>query len=169
MNSTMIDTKAVILALKKVKRDKRLSIDKIFDVVQTNDPASAVSRTTIARVFRKGSESQIFKWEASLRPIANALLDLETIEPSDDTDTQAMKSIIRLKKDIIDELEYKLKDYEDIKAQIAHYQQTLELLNEQITYKDTRIDRLLATNERQSVIIERLTERLISCPCRNNQ
>ena len=96
------------------------------------------------------------------------MLDLETIEPSDDTDTQAMKSIMKLKKDIIDELEYKLKDYEDMKSQIAHYQQTLELLDKQIAYKDTRIDRLLAANERQSVIIDRLTERLISCPCRND-
>ena len=166
MNNTMIDTKAVITALKKVKEDRNLSIDKIYNIVAENDPASEVSRTTVARVFREGSEEQIFKWENTLRPIANALLDLEALEPSDNNDTKAMKSILKLKKDIIDELEDKLKDYEDLKSQVAFYEKTLQLLNEQIAYKDSRIDKLLDTNERQSITIERITERLMTCPCR---
>ena len=168
MNNTMIDTKAVITALKKVKEEKNLSIDKIYNIVAENDPASEVSRTTVARVFRDGSEEQIFKWENTLRPIANAMLDLESFMPSDDNNAKAMKSIMKLKKDIIDELEDKLKDYEDLKAQVSHYEQTLQLLNEQIAYKDSRIDKLLDTNERQSITIERITERLMTCPCRDN-
>ena len=124
-------------------------------------------KTTLARVFKPGSENEIFRYEATLRPIANALLDIEEIEADDTLDTQAIKAILKLKKDIIDELEEKLKGYEDLKVREAHYQQTLELLNKQITYKDERIDKLLSTNERLSLTIERLTEQLLTCPCRN--
>ena len=109
MSNKMIDTRDVILALKKVKKEQKLSIDKILAMVEQQDPSKAVSRTSIARVFRKGSEDHIFKYEATLRPIANALLDIENIETNDDTETTAYKSILKLKKDLIDELETKLK------------------------------------------------------------
>ena len=166
MNTTMIDTRDVILALKHVKKEKKLSLDKIHYLMVQQDPSTAVSKTTLSRIFSKGSEEQIFRYETTLRPIANALLDIETIETDDDLDTQAYKSILKLKKDIIEEFEEKLKDYEDLKLQLSHYQQTLELLHEQIKFKDSRIDKLLSSNERLTVVNDRLTERLISCPCR---
>ena len=155
MNNTMIDTKAVITALKKVKEDRNLSIDKIYNIVAENDPASEVSRTTVARVFREGSEEQIFKWENTLRPIANALLDLEDLEPSDNNDTRAMKSILRLKKDIIDELEQKIKTveseekrkyHEKLEKEMAKYQRSLDFAMKQIELKDNRIDQLMNDN-----------------------
>lgn len=155
MNTTMIDTKAVIKALKEVKNDKSLSIDKIYNMVKDNDPASEVSRTTVARVFREGSEEQIFKWENTLRPIANALLDLEEFEPSDNNDTKAMKSILKLKKDIIDELENKIKTveneekrkyHEKLDKELAKYQHSLDFAMKQIELKDKRIDQLMNDN-----------------------
>ena len=168
MSNKMIDTRDVILALKKVKKEQKLSIDKILDMVEKQDPSKAVSRTSIARVFRKGSENQIFKYEATLRPIANALLDIENIETSDDTDTQAMKSLLRLKKDLIDELESKLKTVrsdEHLKYQkkleelTDNYQRSIDFLNHQIALKDKRIDQLMEANQRYM-------DELLSCPHR---
>lgn len=164
MSDLMVNTKDVILRLKKVKQEKKLSLDKIIKLMEQNN--EYVSKTTLSRVFAKGSEEQIFRYEATLRPIANALLDIETIETYDDPNTQAMKSILKLKKDLIDELKGELKGYEELKSQVEHQQKTIDLLNEQIAYKDARIDKLLDTNERQSVTIERITERLMTCPCR---
>ena len=164
MSDLMVNTKDVILRLKKVKQEKKLSLDKIIKLMEKNN--EYVSKTTLSRVFAKGSEEQIFRYEATLRPIANALLDIETIETYDDPNTQAMKSILKLKKDLIDELKGELKGYEELKSQVEHQQKTIDLLNEQIAYKDARIDKLLDTNERQSVTIERITERLMTCPCR---
>ena len=42
MNNNMIDTRDVILTLKHVKREKRVSLDNILDMMQEKDPATAV-------------------------------------------------------------------------------------------------------------------------------
>ena len=83
MSDLMVNTKDVILRLKKVKQEKKLSLDKIIKLMEQNN--EYVSKTTLSRVFAKGSEEQIFRYEATLRPIANALLDIETIETYDAT------------------------------------------------------------------------------------
>ena len=164
MDNILIDTEAVVLALQKVYRERKLSVDKAHKIVNDAYPDLLISRTTIARLFRKGGEKDSFNYEATLRPVANALLKIEDIAPDDKPEDQAYKALLKLKKDTIDELADKQKDYDELKVQVAHYQQTLELLNQQIAYKDERIDKLLATNERMSLTNERLTERLLSCP-----
>ena len=165
MKNTMLDTKDLILALKKVKKEKGLSIDKIYEMVEANDPSRAVSRTSVARVFRKNSENLIFKWEGTLKPIANALLDFEEIEASDDTDTQAYKSILILKKEIIESLTEQLNNAQNVSNDTAHYLKSIEHLEKQLEYKDKRIDQLLDANDRMQIIIDRLTQQLLSCPC----
>lgn len=166
MNTGMIDTKDVILALKKVKTEKGLSLDKILILMNEKDSSTAVSKTTLARVFREGSEDEIFRYEATLRPIANALLDIEEIETSDSIDTQAMKSILILKQEIITELENRLKTVES--SDLGYYNKAIEHCKAQIALKDKRIDQLLDTNDRQQKIIEKLTDQLLTCPCRAN-
>ena len=168
MSNNMIDTRDVILSLKHVKREKRLSLDKILDMMQKKDPATAVSKTTLSRVFAKGSEEQLFRYETTLRPIANALLDMEEIESGDDIDTQAMKSILKLKKDLIFELESKLqtiqseeqlKYHQKLEKETAKFQKSLDFLKSQIDLKDKRIDQLLDANVQ-------LLNQLLTCPCR---
>ena len=168
MNLSMIDTKKVILALKEVKKEKKLSLDKILIMMNENDPATAVSKTTISRVFAKGSEDQIFKYENTLRPIANVLLDLENIEDDDNKETIAMKSILRLKKDIIAELEETIKSekdslqaeyYKRLAEETAKFQKSLAFAMEQIAYKDKRIDQLMNDNSK-------LVNHILDCPYR---
>ena len=146
MKTKMIDTRDVILALKQVKDEKNLSLDKILALM--NEKGEFVSKTTLARVFREGSEDEIFRYEATLRPIANALLDMEEIEKDDDIDTQAYKSILKLKKDLIVELKEELdkekdKYHEKLEKQTAHFQKSIDFLNNQIALKDKRIDQLM--------------------------
>ena len=166
MNTTMIDTKEVILALKKVKEERQLSLDKILDIMENADPSTAVSKTTLARVFREGSEDQIFKYEGTLRPIANALLDIENYETGDDNATHLYKSILKLKKDIIIELEEKssvekMHYMEKLSEETEQFQKNIAFLREQIALKDKRIDQLMDQNVQ-------LINQLLSCPYHKN-
>ena len=162
----MINTKDVILALKKVKKDKKLSNEKIYKMVKEKDFATSVSLTTVNRVFRKDSETIPFRYEATLRPIANALLDMEVVEDTDNNDTQAYKSILVLKQEIITELEKKLKDVENANPDIMHYVRSIEHLQKQLAFKDKRIDQLLDANDRLQKTVDKLTDQLLSCPHR---
>jgi len=166
MNNTMIDTREVILALKKVKEDKNLSLDKIHELMEESDYTNVVSKTTLSRVFREGSENQTFNYEGTLRPIANALLDIETYEADDDNATHLYKSILKLKKDIIIELEEKASDekvkyLEKLSEETEQFQKSIAFLREQIDLKDKRIDQLMDQNVQ-------LINQLLSCPYHKN-
>ena len=178
MNSTMIDTKDVILALKQVKKEKKLSLDNILIMMNENDPSTAVSKTTLSRVFAKDSEEQIFRYENTLRPIANVLLDIEHVETDDDIDTKAYKSILKLKKDLISELEEKLNKVESeekakyhakLASETEKFQESLEFAKEQIALKDKRIDQLMNANDRLSITNDRLINQLMECPLKNKE
>lgn len=165
----MTNTKDVILKLKEVKKEKGLSLDKIIALIEENE--EYVSKSTLSRVFSDGSEDRGFRYETTLRPIANALLDIETIEDSDDPDTQAYKSILKLKKDVIEENSKKIAELQEelqnqktryhkkFERETAHFQRSLDFATAQIALKDKRIDQLLDMNEK-------LTQQLLSCPCR---
>lgn len=168
---SMINTKEVILSLKQVKQEKNLSLDKILAMIEENN--EYVSKTTLSRVFAKNSEEQLFRYETTLRPIANALLDIETIEIDDDTDTQAFKSLLKLKKDLMADLERqntelkeelekaKAKYLEKLAVETDRFQRSLAFATHQIELKDKRIDQLLDSTTR-------LLEQLLTCPCRKD-
>jgi len=162
----MVNSKDVILMLKNVKAEKNLSLDKILSMIEEN--GEHVSKTTLSRVFADGSEEQLFRYETTLRPIANALLDIETIETYDDTDTRAYKSILKLKKDLIAELRDELKTVESkekakytekLNKAVEQFQKTLAFYEEQISLKDKRIDQLLDANIH-------LINNIVNCPYR---
>ena len=175
----MTDTKEVILALKQVKEEKKLSLDTIIDMMKEQDYTTAVSKTTLSRVFAKGSEDQLFRYETTLRPIANALLDMETIEEYDDTDTRGYKSILKLKKDLLLELERqnkelknelkdaKLKYHQKLEAETAKFQRSLDFAKTQIELKDKRIDQLMNANDRLSITNNRMLNQILDCPLKN--
>ena len=164
--NNMINTRDVIIALKKVKKERKLSNNDIYQIVKDKNFATHVSETTVNRVFRKDSENIAFRYEATLRPIANALLDMEEIEESDTNDTQAYKSILVLKQEIITELEARVKEAEEKNHDADHYIRSIDHLMKQIDFKDKRIDQLLDANDRLQAIVDKLTEQLLSCPHR---
>lgn len=169
MNTTMTDTRDVILALKQVKEEKKLSLDKILVMMNDNDPSTAVSKTTLSRVFSKDSEKQLFRYETTLKPIASVLLDAD-IEVDDDSNTKAIKSILKLKKDIIEELEEKIriveseekaKYLEKLAQETEKFQRSLDFATHQIELKDKRIDQLMNDNSK-------LVNHILDCPYRND-
>ena len=162
----MTNTKDVILKLKEVKAEKNLSLDTIIELIEAND--EFVSKSTLSRVFSDGSEDKGFRYETTIRPIANALLDIEKYEIDDDADTQAMKSLLKLKKEVIDDY---AKQVETLKEELAKekekyhhklqtetdkFQKSHDFAMRQIDLKDKRIDQLMEDNHS-------LLNQLLSC------
>jgi len=175
MNATMVDTRDVILALKKVKKERGLSLDKIVSLMEQN--GEYVSKTTLSRVFAKGSEEQLFRYETTLRPIASVLLD-ENIEVDDDTNTKGIKAILKLKKDIIDSLETKIKTVESeekekyrakLEKETEKFQRSLDFVRNQIELKDKRIDHLLDENMKLVEANMKLLHQFLQCPLKNGE
>ena len=158
----MTNTKDIIVKLKEVRQEKGLSFGDILNLMEKN--GDYLSKSTLSRVFADGSEDKSFRYEETLRPIANALLDIETLETDDDIDTQAYKAILKLKKDLLFEYEAQIKSLKEEVEEVARrekekylarleketltFQKNLAFLNNQIELKDHRIDHLLDANEK---------------------
>lgn len=166
----MTNTREIILKLKEVREEKGLSYGDILELMEKQ--GDFVSKSTLSRLFAEGSEDCSFKYEETIRPIAKALLDIETIEDTDNMDVQAMKSLLKYKMQLIGDLESKiealtndltkekLKHHEKLDRERENFQKSLNFCREQIALKDKRIDQLLDSNTR-------LLEQLLVCPCRN--
>lgn len=149
----MVSTHDIILKLKAVREEKGLSLNEILAMVEENK--DYISRSSIQRVFAEGSEDSSFRYEETIRPIAKALLDIETIEEDDSLDTATLKALLKYKiqriEDLENQLEHlqaaldneKLKRHEKIDDIRAEYEKKIDFLKEQITLKDKRMDLLL--------------------------
>ena len=178
----MTNTRDVIIKLKEVKQEKGLSLDKILIMVENN--GEYISKSTLARVFKDGSEDSSFRYEETIRPIANALLDIENEEADDDAETLAFKSILKLKMSVIDENSKKISELEDqiketankekaryhekLSVELAKIQKSLDFAMKQIELKDKRIDQLMNANDRLSITNDRLIHQLMDCPLRKD-
>ena len=169
----MTNSRDLILKLKEVKERDRLSLAEIEERTEKN--GEHVSKTTLSRVFSEGSENTIFKFEGTLKPIANALLDIDTIEEDDDLDTQGLKIMLKLKADKINELEAaldheKVKHHEKIEKEREQSRRSIEFLKEQIQFKDKRIDFLLEAVFEKDKQHKEMLEKLLRCQhCPNNE
>lgn len=170
----MTKTKEIIIKLKEVRDEKGYSLNDIVDLVEKN--GDFISRSSIQRVFAEGSEDNSFRYEDTIRPIANALLDIDRIEAEDDMDTQAMKTLLQYKNQRITELERqlelataaldkeKVKYHEKLDKERERSQRSIEFLKEQISYKDKRMDLLLDSVEKKDKRLSELIDHIMNCP-----
>lgn len=169
----MTNSRDLILKLKDVREEKGLSIADIMKMIEEN--GDFISKSTIARVFAEGSEDVTFRYEATIKPIANALLDIGTIEDTDNMDTQAMKLLLKYKSDRIQELErqvqelesaldkQKIKASEKLEKERESFSRSIEFLKEQVAYKDKRMDLLLESVQKKDKLHEDMLEKLLMC------
>lgn len=163
----MTNSKDLILKLKEVKERDRLSLGEIE--ARTEQNGEHVSKTTLSRVFSEGSEDTLFKFESTLKPIANALLDIDTIEDDDDLDTQGLKIMLKLKADKIKELEAaldheKVKHHEKIEKEREQSRRSIEYLKKQVDIKDNRIDILMNAVFEKDKQLKDLFAKVMKCP-----
>ena len=134
--------------LKKIKAEQGLSIPKIMDLME--ERGQFVSEATIKRVFADGSEDQNFRYQDSIAPIADVLLDMYG-DSSNLDDSDSLRQIIREKNKFIEFLMMKLDEKEaDFERQRSLYEErkslyekSIERFETQIARKDELIERLL--------------------------
>ena len=178
----MTNTRDLIIQLKSVREEKNLSYNDILSLMEQN--GDFLSKSTISRVFADGSEDLSFRYEETIRPIANALLDIETLEDTDSIDTKAMKTILQYKSKRINELEQqveqlslalaneKIKYHEKLDEERSIFNDRIDFLKEQVAYKDKRMDMLLGwVDEKDAQNKEMLGKLLVcsKCPMGNDK
>lgn len=168
----LTDTKEIILALKKVYKEKNLSYKKVYKMVCEEYGEYAISESTIQRIFKDGSEENPanFRYETTLIPLCNLMLD-----KSEDTSDL----LLRFKKDIIEEyakqnkeLKEEIKSIKDqekakyaerLEKETRHFNNFVTFSQNQITLKDQRIDMLLKLTselmETNNKLLHQLMER----------
>jgi len=166
----MTDTKEIILKLKQARHDKNLSLDDIVLLTGEN-----VSKTTVQRVFADNSENSSFRYNDTIRPLVKALLDVEEIEETDSMDTKALKTLLKLKIQRIEELEKQISDlrmmlseeknksHQKIEKERMQFERHIKLLDEQIALKDKRMDEMKARFDRKDEQYTELVNRLLNC------
>ena len=169
----MTNSKDIILKLKKVREEKNLSYSDILDLMEKN--GKYLSKATLSRVFAEGSEEIKFRYEDTIKPIADALLDIDNIEDDDTTDVQAMKTLLKYKSDRISELESQIRDLESaldkqkiranekLEEERERFNRSIEFLKEQVAYKDSRMDLLLNAVEKKDKLHEEMLEKILRC------
>jgi DNA anti-recombination protein RmuC len=127
-----------------------------------------LSKSTLSRVFQDGSENLSFRYEETIRPIAKALLDIETIEEDDNLNVQTMKALLKYKIQRIEELEAQIEqmrasfDHERVKIherndrEREQLNKQIEFLHDQILMKDQRFDTLLESTLSKDLRYEEL-------------
>ena len=163
----MTDTKILLKQLKEVKQSKNLSLDQILKLIEDN--GDYVSKSTLSRVFSDGYDETDFRYETTLRPICDAMLDIDNIEAEDTTDVKAYKTILKLKKDIILELKEevtaeKINYHERLEEETVKFQRSLEFMKRQIDLKDQRIDALMSLTTELMQTNNKLLKQLMICP-----
>ena len=166
----MNNSKEIIIKLKEVRLEKGLSLNDIVDLVEQN--GDYITRSSVQSVFADGSEDATFKYDETIRPIANALLDIDRIETEDDLDTQALKILLQYKNQRIKELELqldkeKLKYHEKLDKERDQSRKSIEFLKEQVAYKDKRMDLLLDSVKEKDARFNELLDHILNCPYRN--
>lgn len=162
----MTNTSDVILRLKEVRAEKNLSYGDILELMEQN--GDYLSKSTLSRVFQDGSENLSFRYEETIRPIAKALLDIETIEEDDTLNVQTMKALLKYKIQRIEELEEQIEqmraafDHERVKIHERNEREReqmnkqIEFLHSQILMKDQRFDTLLESTLSKDLRYEEL-------------
>ena len=168
----MENTKDIISKLKQVRDEKGLSLNEIVALVEKN--GDYISRSTVQRVFSDGSEDISFRYEESIRPIAKALLDIETIEDTDSMDIQAMKVLLKYKIKRIEELEQQLaketlKYHEKLDKERERFERSIDFLKEQVSLKDKRMDILMESADKKDKRLDELIDHIMSCPFRKEK
>jgi hypothetical protein len=143
-------TKDLILRLKRIKEEEKLSNANILRMIEEN--GDQLGSATITRVFAKGSENQNFRYYDTLQPIAKVLLKLGEPEEGISDEEQATKDVALIK-----DMEYRLllekcTKYEErikyleerveyLKGQVEVHQKAIERKDNQIAERDKIIDR----------------------------
>jgi uncharacterized protein (DUF3084 family) len=128
----------IIKDAKRIKSEAKVTYENILEQMEELDPSTVISRSTLRRIFREGSEAKAssFNYEDILVPVDNAMQALsKKPKPASERDheLEAYKAIIRVQDEEIDRLM-------DINKLL---QDRVEFLVKQVDNKDQIISQLI--------------------------
>jgi uncharacterized protein (DUF3084 family) len=128
----------IIKDAKRIKSEAKVTYENILEQMEELDPSTVISRSTLRRIFREGSEAKAssFNYEEILVPVDNAMQALsKKPKPASERDheLEAYKAIIRVQDEEIDRLM-------DINKLL---QDRVEFLVKQVDNKDQIISQLI--------------------------
>lgn len=144
-----------IKRLKQIKQEQGLSITQIMEIMERN--GKFVSEPTLKKLFADGSEEKHFRYQDSIAPVADVLLDIYG-DTSGLDDAESLRQIIREKNKLIELLVIKIEEqseeakrrddlYADRKSAFEKMIESLELqvhrLHDQVDRKDQWIEKLM--------------------------
>jgi len=162
----MTNTKEIIEQLKEIKSQRGLSLDTIYKMME--DDGHCISKTTLSRLFGKGSEELGFNYDLTIRPLANVLLGVDHVEEDDIADIKAMKLLIQDKRARINDLEKQLaeekeKHHDKLEKERDAHAKEIKDWKHQIELKDGRIDKLLDSSIEKDKLINSLMAKCDKC------
>lgn len=173
----MTDTKVLIAKLREVKEERGLSLNDIVEMT-----GKAVSKSTLQKLFAEDADATTFRYETTIKPVANVLLDIDTLEEDDTDNVQAMKLLLKYKSKRIDELEReiarlsasldheKVKRHEAIDEERRRFEGQEVLYREQLAYKDKRMDSFIEAMFKKDEQIREMMEKILRCSkCTHNE
>ena len=138
--------RTTIERLKRVKAEQGLSVSKIIELLEAK--GKFVSEATIKRVFSEGSEDFNFRYQDSIAPLADVLLDLYG-DTSGLDDINALKQIIHDKNQTIEFMMIKFEEQKNsYERNVAHLKGQIQRLNERLDVREKSIERKDAIMEK---------------------
>lgn len=139
-------TKDLILRLKRIKEEEKLSNANILRMIEEN--GDQLGSATITRVFAKGSENQNFRYYDTLQPIAKVLLKLGEPEEGISDEEQATKDVALIK-----DMEYRL-----LLEKCNKYEERIKYLEERVEYLKEQVATHQESLTRKDEIISHFTK-----------
>lgn len=148
-----------IRRLKEIKAEQELSISKIMEMMESR--GQYVSEATLKKVFADGSEDKPFRYQDSIMPIADVLLDIYG-DKSGIEDVASLREIIREKNKSIEALLVKLEEQKGVYASKDElYQDRKSIYEKHIAQLEDQIAKLQASIDRKDAMIENLVEAIL--------
>ena len=148
-----------IRRLKEIKAEQQLSYTQIMKMLE--DAGQYVSEATLKKVFADGSEEKSFRYQDTILPLADVLLDLYG-DRSGLEDAESLREIIREKNKFIESLIVKLDEQKAIYAQKeAMYEDRKAIYAKQIEHMETQLARYEQAIDKKDALIERLLSRAL--------
>lgn len=125
--------------LRKLKRDNDLINSQIMDMLEKNN--CYISEATIKKVFSENNDPGSFKYQSTIAPLADVLLDMYSDDSGSDEVT-ALKALIHDKNEMISILVVRNEEIRaDYEKRINHLQKQIGMLEDHLIFREKQIDK----------------------------
>ena len=135
---TQENIREIIKQLKRIKDERKLTVDEIIDLLDRNN--RHLARNTIVKIFSDNSEEYGYQ-EESIRSIADVMLNVYNESETDDTEVKGLKSTIKLQNIIISQLKEHLAASDKVlQEERLSAMRRVDFLRDRIEKQDQRIE-----------------------------